>query len=398
MKCRICNQECTYLARLGQQPLANKYPKDKKAIENQGFWDLDALICSNCHAGQLSTILSRDEMFQDYYYLSSVNPELVDHFDDLASKLKSSRFVLDIGSNDGVLLRPLSKLGVRCLGIDPSINVGSLANDEGLETLIGYFDSDTVREIKEHHGRPDVIVASSIFTHLENPKQFVEDLNELLSDDGVIIIEIEYLLNMIQKYQFERFYFDRTFYYSISSLRHLFTKCGFEIYDIEEIEPHGGSLRVFIAKADAGKKVTDKVNIMLEIEAEVLQKDQVTQFQVDISGYAKELYEALEKYSAEGLRVCGFGSPARLATITNFANIGPELIEYVVDDSPLKVDRYSPGMSIPIVGRKHMEDNPPDVVIVFAYEYFDSIFEFTSKFNVSHYQPIPFKPLFEVEK
>lgn len=398
MKCRICNEECIYLARLGKQPLANKYPKDKKAIENQGFWDLDALICSNCHAGQLSTILSRDEMFQDYYYLSSVNPELVDHFDDLALKLKSSRFVLDIGSNDGVLLRPLSKLGVRCLGIDPSINVGSLANDEGLETLIGYFDNDAVREIKEHHGRPDVIVASSIFTHLENPKQFVEDLNELLSDDGVIIIEIEYLLNMIQKYQFERFYFDRTFYYSISSLRYLFTKCGFEIYDIEEIEPHGGSLRVFISKADAGKKVTDKVNTMLEIEAEVLQKDQVMQFQVDISSYATELYEALEKYSAEGLRVCGFGSPARLATITNFANIGPELIEYVVDDSPLKVDRYSPGMSIPIVGRKHMEDNPPDVVIVFAYEYFDSIFEFSSKFNVSHYQPIPFKPLFEVEK
>ena len=225
MKCRICNQECIYLARLGQQPLANKYPKDKKAIENQGFWDLDALICSNCHAGQLSTILSRDEMFQDYYYLSSVNPELVDHFDDLALKLKSSGFVLDIGSNDGVLLRPLSKLGVKCLGIDPSINVGSLANDEGLETLIGFFDIDSVREIKEHHGKPDVIVASSIFTHLEDPKQFVEDLNELLSDDGVIIIEIEYLLNMIQKYQFERFYFDRTFYYSISSLRYLFLQC-----------------------------------------------------------------------------------------------------------------------------------------------------------------------------
>ena len=173
----------------------------------------------------------------------------------------------------------------------------------------------------------------------------------------------------------------------------LFSKNGFKLYNIEEIKPHGGSLRVFISREASDNKRSEKVLNLLKIEEESLKKNQVMQFQHDIESYAKELREALEKFSAKGLKVCGFGSPARLATITNFANIGPELIQYVVDDSPLKCGRFSPGQSIPIKDRKYMEDNPPDVIIVFAYEYFESIFKFTSKFNVDHYQPIPFKLL-----
>jgi len=396
MYCRICEGPCIDLARLGHQPLANKYPNNKLAAERQGFWDLTCLICSKCFAGQLSEIISRDEMFLDYYYLSSVNPELVEHFDALAMKLSDRKFVLDIGSNDGILLRPLKKLGVHCLGIDPSINVGEIANNAGLETIIGFFNSDAVEAIENNYGKPDTIIASSIFTHLEDPQTFVRDLGMLLSEEGEIVIEIEYLLSMIKNYQFERFYFDRTFYYSVTSLSKLFSSNGFLVHDIEEITPHGGSLRIYISREGANYNVTKKVLDMLAVEKEVFAQDEIQQFQDKIDNYATELREALEKYSKQGLKVCGFGAPARLATITNFAKIGPDLIEYIVDDSPLKCGKVSPGMSIPIKNRTHMENNPPDVVIVFAYEYFQSIFKFTSKFNVNHYQPIPFNPLFEV--
>lgn len=397
MKCRICGDDCSYLARLKKQPLANKYPVDQEAIAKEKFWNLDALICSNCYAGQLSEILSRDELFQDYYYLSSVNTELVEHFNDLASKLHESKFVLDIGSNDGVLLRPLKERGIKCLGIDPSVNVGSLANEEGLETIIGFFDANSAKEIVKNYEKPDVIVASSIFTHLEDPKSFVRNLQEVLSEDGIIIIEIEYLLNMIKQFQFERFYFDRVFYYSITSLNYLFSENGFKLYDIEDIDPHGGSLRVYIARENSKNEVSETLLKFLKNEEKSLRSDQITKFQNAIENYANDFVEALKDYSQKGLRVCGFGSPARLATITNFADIGPDLIEYVVDDSPLKCGRYSPGKSIPIKDRSHMEDNPPDVIVVFAYEYFDSIYKFTSRFGVDHYQPIPFKKL-EVTK
>lgn len=393
MLCKLCNNECLALAKLGKQPLANKYPKDNEAIKKEIFWELNAMICSNCYAGQISEIVDRKHLFEDYYYLSSVNKELANHFNSLAQKIKKNKFVLDIGSNDGVLLRPLKKLGVKCLGIDPSINVAEIANKEGLKTLVGFFDESKVMEITKEYGKPDVIVAASVFTHIEDPCSFVKNLNNLIDDNGTIIIEIEYLMNIIKKYQFERFYFDRPFYYSINSLEYIFSREGLQIHDIENIEPHGGSIRVFISKKNSNHKINSVVSYMLNNEKLFLNKTKISSFQKKIDNFSGELFNKLKEFSEKKLMVCGFGAPARLATITNFAKINDNLIKYVIDDSPLKSGKLSPGMSIPIKSREFMEKNPPDIIVVFAYEYFDSIYNFTNKFKVDHYQPIPFKLL-----
>ena len=212
------------------------------------------MICKDCFCGQLNQIIDRSEMFEDYYYLSSVNPELQEHFNVLAEKLKKHDFVLDIGSNDGILLRPLKKLGVNCLGIDPSVNVGKIANDEGLETIIDFFTAKSAKKIIENYGHPDAIVASSIFTHLEEPKDFIEALYNLISSDGNIYIEIEYLSNLIKNFQFERFYFDRPFYYSVTSMKQIFKEKGLSLTEVEKISPHGGSLRLTFSKESANKK------------------------------------------------------------------------------------------------------------------------------------------------
>ena len=139
MKCKLCNSDCNLLADLGQQPLANKYPSNDQEISKENFWHLQALICDKCFCGQLNQIIDRSEMFEDYYYLSSVNHELNEHFKTFANYLSKFKFVLDVGSNDGILLRPLKENGIRCLGIDPSVNVGKIANDEGLETIVDFF-------------------------------------------------------------------------------------------------------------------------------------------------------------------------------------------------------------------------------------------------------------------
>ena len=141
-------------------------------------------------------------MFEDYFYLSSVNPELKQHFELLAQTLKDKKFVIDVGSNDGVLLSPLKRLGVKNIGIDPSVNVGAIANKNGLKTLIGFFDKDTAEEAIAFGGRPDCIVASSIFTHLEDPKAFANLCSDILAPNGVLIIEVEYLPIILEDYQF----------------------------------------------------------------------------------------------------------------------------------------------------------------------------------------------------
>tara|TARA_B100001248_G_scaffold217788_1_gene173054 strand:+ start:17086 stop:18294 length:1209 start_codon:yes stop_codon:yes gene_type:complete len=389
-KCELCGSDCNVLADLGNQPLANKYPANKDAFKKEKFWHLKALICSNCFCGQLNEMIDRSEMFEDYYYLSSVNAELNKHFDDFAKDLLDFNFVLDVGSNDGILLRPLKNNNVKCLGIDPSINVGEIANNEGLETIVDFFNMDSAKYIKDNYGKPDAIVASSIFTHLEKPKDFIESLEYLISNNGEIFIEIEYLLNLVKKCQFERFYFDRPFYYSVTSMKNIFEENNLVLTNVKEISPHGGSLRLSFMKRDHNLKIDDSVKNFLELERNFFKSSNVNDFQKEIEKNAKDLVDLLNK---DNLTIAGYGAPARLATITNFANIDINKIKYVVDDSPLKAGRYSPGMHIPIVNKDYLLKEKPDLLVVFAYEYIESIFEYTKQLGIPHYQPIPPKQI-----
>jgi SAM-dependent methyltransferase len=236
MKCSLCDrQNIARFLDLGKQPLANKYPTAEQ-FATEDFFPLEVFFCDDCKNVQLGTMVSRERMFEDYYYLSSVNPGLVRHFEQLARTLAGARFVVDVGSNDGILLKPLQELGVKALGIEPSINVSKIANDAGFQTLTSFFDAASALHVRETFSPADVIVASSVFTHLEAPADFIEAAKLLLTDDGSLIIEVEYIGNILASIQFERFYLDRIFYYSLSSLKNLFEKHGMYIADAEDIE------------------------------------------------------------------------------------------------------------------------------------------------------------------
>lgn len=373
MKCLLCFQENpAEFLNLGRQPLANKYPK-KEEFNKEDFFSLAMLFCFHCKNVQLKTLVSRERMFVDYYYLSSVNPALVRHFEELAKKISGAKFVVDIGSNDGILLKPLKKLGVKAIGVDPSINVGKIANDAGLETIVSFFNQKTAETIKTQYGKPDTVVASSIFTHLENPHQFIEDVKNLMAEDGQFIIEVEYIGNILKEIQFERFYLDRIFYYSLTSLKHLFEKHGMYLYDVEAITPHGGSLRVITRKNSHYLAEKDSVNLLVEKEKQELTLAKLENFKKEVDKNIQAFRKMLGDYKAAGLKVAGYGAPARVATICNYGKIGLDLIEFIVDDSPLKQNRFSPGTHIPIVSKNYLEARKPDVLVVFAYEYFDDI-------------------------
>jgi SAM-dependent methyltransferase len=369
----LCGHEHTVaFLNLGKQPLANKYPTEAQ-FSGEEFFALEVFFCLRCKNVQLGTIVSRERMFEDYYYLSSVNAGLVRHFEKLAKKLAASKFVVDVGSNDGILLRALKAAGIRAIGVEPSVNVSKIANDEGLETLCSFFDTSTAAEIEKKFGKPDVIVASSVFTHLEKPGEFIDAVKALLSKDGQFIIEVEYIGNILRTVQFERFYLDRIFYYSLTSLSFLFDAHDMTIVDVEHIEPHGGSLQVTVQRKGSDVSPSHNVTALLEQERESLTETGLMQFRGEVDTQIAALRDTLTKYKESGLRVAGYGAPARVSTICNYGDIGPSLVEFTVDDSPLKQNKFTPGTHIPIVPKAHLDANRPDILVVFAYEYFDDI-------------------------
>lgn len=393
MKCKICKSEkITEILDLGMQPLANKYPKNKNEIIKEKKYPLKIIFCSNCKSAQIKKIINRKLLFVDYYYLSSVNKKLKNHFENLSKKLTEYNFIVDIGSNDGILLEPLKKINKLAIGIDPSINVGKIANKKGLKTFIGFFNQEIIKKILIKYPKPDLIVASSVVTHLENPNRFARDIKSFIKKDGVLIIEIEYLKNFIENTEFERFYFDRPFYYSAYSINYMFKNVGMTLYDIEKINIHGGSIRCFV-KNNLEIKQTNKCKEIISEELSLLKIKSFQKFKKNIYSEADYLFKKLSNYKKQSKYIIGYGAPARVSAITNIAKIDSELISFIIDDSPLKQNRFTPGMHIKILPRKRNISMKIDIVIVFAYEYFKDIKKKFSNVKLAFYKPIPFKKL-----
>ena len=393
MKCRVCHSNKTKeFLNLGKQPLANKYPKNIKEIKKEKKFNLSIFFCEVCRTAQIKNIISRKLMFEEYFYLSSVNKGLRDHFNKLAKKLKKYNFIVDIGSNDGILLEPLKKNKVKGIGIDPSFNVGKIANDRGLKTYIDFFEKRVINKIIKEHSKPDVIVASSVVTHLEDPLKFAKNSKYFLKENGILIIEIEYLYNFIKNLEYERFYFDRPFYYSANSINYIFQSFGMSLFDIELINIHGSSLRLYIKNAKVVKK-TKRCKEILSKEKKFLNISTLNKINKKIIKESNNLKNKLTQFKIDGKKIIGYGAPARVSTITNFSKINSKLIDYIIDDSPIKQNKFTPGSHIKILNKNKNIKSNINVVIVFAYEYFRDIRKNFKNINVKFYKPIPLKKL-----
>ena len=393
MKCRVCHSNNTKeFLNLGKQPLANKYPKNIKEIKKEKKFNLSIFFCEVCRTAQIKNIISRKLMFEEYFYLSSVNKGLRDHFNKLAKKLKKYNFIVDIGSNDGILLEPLKKNKVKGIGIDPSFNVGKIANDRGLKTYIDFFEKRVINKIIKEHSKPDVIVASSVVTHLEDPLRFAKNSKYFLKENGILIIEIEYLYNFIKNLEYERFYFDRPFYYSANSINYIFQSFGMSLFDIELINIHGSSLRLYIKNAKVVKK-TKRCKEILSKEKKFLNISTLNKINKKIIKESNNLKNKLTQFKIDGKKIIGYGAPARVSTITNFSKINSKLIDYIIDDSPIKQNKFTPGSHIRILPKSKNINSKISTVIVFAYEYFNDIKKNFKKYKINFYKPIPFKKI-----
>ncbi len=381
-KCRICeNLDLKQVISLGKTPLANSLLSQSDLSKQEEVFPLEMMYCDSCKLCQLSYVVSPEKMFLDYLYVSSTTETFRKHFESFAEtitnklELKPSSLVVDIGSNDGILLKPLKNKGIRVVGIDPAENICSIARANGIDTLSGFFNEGIVEDIIRMKGRADVITANNTFAHINDIKSVVRNVKSLLKDNGAFIIEVQYLLDTIQKLTFDNIYHEHLSYFSVLSLSNFFQKHGMEIFKVEHIDTHGGSVRVYVQKI-FGKNLKDSsVNNFIDRERQfgLDRYETYQQFAREIQKVRDKFREFMIRAKSEGKKIVGYGAPAKATTLLNFYDINNSHIDFIIEDNPLKQGKIVPGVRIPIKSKEALRENNPDYVTIFAWNFAEEI-------------------------
>ena len=374
--CRSC--EKTNLKRvvsLGYQPLANNLlnKKDSKCK----LYPLEMNYCNDCHNCQLSVVVDPKAMFSNYLYLSSTSKSFRKHFEDAAGKYikefklsPKKSYVIDIGSNDAVALKPFKDLGFKkILVVEPAKNIAKLANKNKIKTINCFLENKNLGKIKKN---ADIILASNVFAHSDKLKEMAECMLKLLRNKGTIIIEVQYLLNTLKDLTFDNIYHEHYNYWSLTSLLNFFKQFKARIIKAERINTHGGSLRIYVKK-DRNSKVEQSVKSLLKEEEEFGLKKYETykKFGEKIYTIRNNVKKNIKKLKNNGKKLIGYGSPAKATTALNFFGISNE-IESIIEDNKLKHGKFLPGMKIPIISKANVKEKF-DYALVLAWNFFEEI-------------------------
>ena len=374
--CRSCgNNKLKRVVSLGYQPLANNLLNKKD--EKCELYPLEVNYCDKCHNCQLSVAVNPKKMFSKYLYTSSTSKSFREHFVNAAKKYikdfklnKKKSYIIDIGSNDGVALKPFKDLGYKkILGIEPAKNLAKLANKNKIKTFNGFLEKKNLSKIKKN---ADLILASNVFAHSDKLKEMAICMLNLLSKNGTIIIEVQYLLNTLKDLTFDNIYHEHYNYWSLTSLVSFFKRIDAKIYRAEKINTHGGSIRIYIKK-NQNIKVEKSVDRLLTEEEKFGIKNYKTyqDFAEKVYKIRSNVIKNISNLKKNNTKIIGFGSPAKATTALNFYGISDE-IEFIVEDNKLKHGKFLPGMNIPIISKDKIKEKP-DYAIVLAWNFFDEI-------------------------
>ena len=375
-ECRSCgNTDLKRVISLGYQPLANNLLSKKN--EKCDLYPLEVNYCKKCHNCQLSVAIDPKKMFSNYLYTSSTSKVFRNHFVEAANKYskelklnKKKSYIIDIGSNDGVALKPFIDLGFKkVLGIEPAKNLARLANKNKIKTFNGFLEKRILKKIKKN---ADLILASNVFAHSDKLKEMAECMLSLLSKQGTIIIEVQYLMNTLKDLTFDNIYHEHYNYWSLTSLVYFFNQFEAKIFRAEKVSTHGGSIRVYI-KEDKKVKTEQNVKDMLKEEEVFGIKDFKT-----YQNFAQKVYKIKEnvlinmkKLKDEKKIIIGYGAPAKATTALNFFGISDE-IDYIIEDNKLKHNKFIPGVKIQIK-KKSQVKNKKNVLLVLAWNFYEDI-------------------------
>jgi hypothetical protein len=383
-RCQICNSDKLRLVLdLGYQPLCDTLLTKKKLNQSETTYPLRMMWCQNCTCVQLDYCVDGKLVYhQDYPYRSGITKELAEYQENMALSLikkydlKSEDLVIDVGSNDGTLLKGFQKGGVKTLGVEPT-NIAKIANKNGVKTIQSFFDIKTAQKIKKEFGKTSLIITTNTFAHMQTLGEFIMGAYILLKDDGIFVNETHYLLDVIRGGQFDTIYHEHLRNYSLRAYIKLFDQYDFTVTDVEKGDRYGGNIRVF-ATIGKNRPVSSEVKKLLKLEKDFgLDKiETYKKFSDRVKKARLKFLDFLIKAKKANKSVVGNSCPARASTLINYYGIDSELLPYLAEQpTSLKLNMYLPGKHIPIVDNQRLIKEQPEFVVLFAWHYAKPIME-----------------------
>jgi methylation protein EvaC len=374
--CLICNTLIEPFMSFGQMPIANGFLSPDQ-YKDEYFYELRVAFCPDCGMVQLVEQLEPEKMFhENYAFFSSTSARMATHFKQLADLLMKdylkspNPFVVEIGSNDGIMLQHFANAGLRHLGIEPSRNVAREAINKGIQTVCRFFDESVAGEILAEHGPADVFVGANVMCHIPNLQSVVAGIKILLKPNGLLIFEDPYLGDIVEKKSYDQIYDEHVFYFSVKSISHLVEQHGLEVVDVIPQSVHGGSMRYMVAHKGT-RTVSETVARQLATE-EVLGlhlPETYYSLRQAIEQSRNDLVRLLHDLRRKNKRVVGYGATSKSTTVINYCGITSELVEFISDTTPIKQGKFSPGAHIPVRPYEEFVTNYPDYALLFAWNH-----------------------------
>jgi methylation protein EvaC len=381
MKCKITNSEISPFMSFGKMPIANAFIK-KKDFKKEFFFNLEVGFSEKVSLFQLKEHPSPSQMFNDQYpFFTSSSETMKSHFKKFSdyiikNYLKNNSKVIEVGSNDGTFLENFKNKNFEYIGFEPSSNVAKLANQKNIFTINEFFNTETIELAKQFKNATDVIYAANVICHIPDLINFINSVDQLLKNDGVLIFEEPYLGSMIEKTSYDQIYDEHIYMFSASSVKKIFNLFDFELIDVIKQPTHGGSMRYVISRKK--KRIINK-NVQLIIDEEKRNNidniESCLLFKKNCELSKERIFNLIKKFKSEGKKVVGYAATSKSTTILNYCKIDSKFIDYICDTTEEKIGKYSPGTHIPIVPIEHFRKDKPDAVYLFAWNHKDEIFK-----------------------
>ncbi|MCE7000421.1 class I SAM-dependent methyltransferase [Saccharothrix sp. S26] len=379
--CRVCGAEDwhTFLE-LGRVPLANSFVTDESVPEQ--IFPLALMSCRSCRLMSLTHVVDEHDLYEHYFYVSSPSRLIHWHMEGLAAHYRSrldlgpDSLVVEIGSNNGDQLSKFREFGCAVLGIDPARNITAQARARGIDTVTDFFTAEVAKRVRAGHGRADLMMARHVIAHIDDLHDVVAGVRELLAPDGLFVLEVPYLVELINRRAFDTVYHEHLSYFLVSTLQRLFERFGMRVVDVAEFDVHGGSIVVTIAHADSRHRVnpeTVDARVRAEEEAGLFRDEAYDGFADIVDRLRASLRSSLLDLREEGLRLAGYGASAKGVTLLTTSQVPPGSLEFCSDTTPEKQGTLVPGLGIPVISPEEAREREPDVYVLLAWNYRDEI-------------------------